>query len=76
MALAGNICAPLGNLSTVSFNPVFQLSTAKNEINLFYNHSLIVTPVTFAPAGATSLSRNSCIAYKSARLFSVRASTQ
>ena len=29
-----------------------QLSTAKNEINLFNNHILIVAPVTFAPAGA------------------------
>ena len=52
MALAGNICAPLDTLSTFSFNPVFQLSTAKNEINLFNNHVLIVAPVTFAPAGA------------------------
>ena len=34
------------------FNPVFQLSTTKNEINLFNNHVLIVAPVTFAPAGA------------------------
>ena len=33
-------------------NPVFQVSTAKNEINLFNNHVLIVAPVTFAPAGA------------------------
>ena len=33
-------------------NPVFQLSTAKNEINLFNNHVLIVDPLTFAPAGA------------------------
>ena len=32
-------------------NPVFQVSTAKNEINLFNNHILIVAPVTFAPAG-------------------------
>ena len=53
MALAGNICAPLGTLSTFSFNPVFQLSTAKNEINLFKNHVLIVASVTFASAGAT-----------------------
>ena len=37
----------------IFFNPVFQLSTAKNEINLFNNHILIVAPVTFAPAGAT-----------------------
>ena len=52
MALAWNICAPLGTLSSFFFNPVFQLSTAKNEINLFNNHILIVAPVTFAPAGA------------------------
>ena len=38
----------------IFFNPVFQLSTAKNEINLFNNHILIVAPVTFAPAGATT----------------------
>ena len=54
MALAGNIYATLGTLSTFSFNPVFQLSTAKNEINLFNNHVLIVAPVTFAAAGATT----------------------
>ena len=36
------------------FQPIFQLSTAKNEINLFNNHVLIVAPVTFAPAGATT----------------------
>ena len=36
----------------IFFNPVFRLSTAKNEINLFNNHILIVAPVTFAPAGA------------------------
>ena len=36
----------------IFFNPVFRLSTAKNEINLFNNHVLIVAPVTFAPAGA------------------------
>ena len=36
----------------ICFNPVFQLSTAKNEINLFNNHILIVAPVTFAPAVA------------------------
>ena len=52
MGLAWNICAPLGSLSTFFFNPVFQVSTAKNEINLFDNHILIVAPVTFAPAGA------------------------
>ena len=54
MALAWNICAPLGTLSTFFFNPVFQLSTAMNEINLFNNHVLIVAPVTCASAGATT----------------------
>ena len=39
-------------LSSFFFNPVFQVSTAKNEINLFNNHILIVAPVTFVPAGA------------------------
>ena len=52
MGLAWNICAPQGTLSTFFFNPVFRLSTAKNEINLFNNHVLIVATVTFAPAGA------------------------
>ena len=52
MGLAWTICAPLGTLSTFFFNPVFQVSTAKNEINLFNNHILIEAPVTFAPAGA------------------------
>ena len=36
----------------IFFNPVFQLSTAKNGIILFNNHILIVAPVIFAPAGA------------------------
>ena len=36
----------------IFFNPVFQVSTAKNEINLFNNHILIEALVTFAPAGA------------------------
>ena len=42
-----------------SYNPclflfvTFPTSTAKNEINLFNNHVLIVAPVTFSPAGAT-----------------------
>ena len=35
------------------FSPVFQLSTAKNEINLFNNHILIVAPVTFAAGAMT-----------------------
>ena len=52
MSLAWNICAPLGTLSTFLSTLVFQLSTAKNEINLFNNHVLIVAPVTFSPAGA------------------------
>ena len=52
MELAWNICAPLGTLSTFFCNPVFQVSTAKNEIILFNNHILIVAPESFAPAGA------------------------
>ena len=50
-------------------NKVFQLSTAKNEINLFNNYVLIVAPVTFAPAGATTPSaeflfiKSSCSIY-------------
>ena len=52
MGLAWNICSPLGTLSTFFFNPVFRLSTAKNEINLFNNQVLIVAPLTFAPASA------------------------
>ena len=43
---------PTRHFVHIFFNPVFQLSTAKNEINLFNNHILIVAPVTFAPAGA------------------------
>ena len=43
---------PTKHFVYIFFNPVFQLSTAKNEINLFNNHILIVAPVTFAPAGA------------------------
>ena len=44
---------PTKHFVYIFFNPVFQLSTAKNEKNLFNNHILIVAPVTFAPAGAT-----------------------
>ena len=70
MGLAWNICAPLGTLSTFFFNPVFQVSTAKNEINLFNNHVLIVASVTFAPAGAMTpsaefLSVKRCCVYSS-----------
>ena len=43
---------PIRHFVCIFFNPVFQVSTAKNEINLFNNHFLIVAPVTFAPAGA------------------------
>ena len=43
---------PTRHFVYIFFNPVFQLSTAKNEINLLNNHILIVDPVTFAPAGA------------------------
>ena len=43
---------PIRHFVYIFFNPVFQVSTAKNEINLFNNQVLIVAPVTFAPAGA------------------------
>ena len=43
---------PTRHFVYIFFNPVFQVSTAQNEINLFNNHVLIVAPVTFAPAGA------------------------
>ena len=43
---------PTRHFVYIFFNPVFQVTTAKNEINLFNNHILIVAPVTFAPAGA------------------------
>ena len=43
---------PTRHFVYIFFNPVFQVSTAKYEINLFNNHVLIVAPVTFAPAGA------------------------
>ena len=61
IAIRGNgtdleyIC-PTRHFVYISFNPVLQLSTTRNEINLFNNHVLIVAPVTFAPAGATTLS--------------------
>ena len=47
---------PTWHFVYIFFNPVFQVSTAKNEINLFNNHILIVAPVTFAPAGAMTSS--------------------
>ena len=43
---------PTRHFVYIFFIPVFQVSTAKNEINLFNNPVLIVAPVTFAPAGA------------------------
>ena len=43
---------PTRHFVFIFFNPVFQVSTAKNEINLFNSHILIEAPVTFAPAGA------------------------
>ena len=57
IAIRGNgtgleFMCPTRHFVYIFFNPVFQLSTAKNEINLFNNHVLIVAPVTFAPVGA------------------------
>ena len=43
---------PTRHFVYIFFKAVFRLSTAKNEINLFNKHILIVAPVTFAPAGA------------------------
>ena len=43
---------PTRHFVYIFFNPVFQVSTAKNEINLFNYHILIEALVTFAPAGA------------------------
>ena len=71
IAIRGNgtgleyIC-PIWHFVYIFFNPVFQVSTAKNEINLFNNHILIVAPVTFAPAGAMTPSAEflSCFSMK------------
>ena len=57
IAITGNgtgqeYMCPIRHFVYIFFNPVFQVSTAKNGINLFNNHILIVAPVTFAPAGA------------------------
>ena len=41
---------PTRHFVYIFFNPVFQLSTAKNEINLFNDHVLIVAPVLDAPS--------------------------
>ena len=53
----------------IFFNPVFQVSTAKNEINLFNNHVLIVAPVTFAPAGAMTPSAEFLLLHKNWKLL-------
>ena len=55
---------PTRHFVLIFFNPVFQLSTAKNEINLFNNHILIVAPVTFAPAGAMTPSAEFLLCFR------------
>ena len=40
---------PTRHFVYIFFNPVFQVSTAKNGINLFNNHILIEAPVTGWP---------------------------
>ena len=60
---------PTRHFVYIFFNPVFQLSTAKNEINLFNNHILIVAPVTFAPAGAITPSAEGAITPSAEFLF-------
>ena len=56
---------PTRHFVYIFFNPVFQVSTAKNEINLFNNHILIVAPVTLAPAGAMTHSVEFLLKYLS-----------
>ena len=58
---------PTRHFVYIFFNPVFQLSTAKNEINLFNYHVLIVAPVTFAPAGAMKPSAEFLCVYNTDR---------
>ena len=71
IAIRGNgtgleyIC-PTWHFVYIFFNPVFQVSTAKNEINLFNNHILIVAPVTFAPAGAMTPSAEFLLVFRGA----------
>ena len=55
---------PTRHFVYIFFNPVFQVSTAKNEINLFNNHILIVAPVTFVPAGAMTPSAEFLLKYR------------
>ena len=60
---------PTRHFVYIFFNPVFQVSTAKNEINLFNNHILIVAIVTFAPAGAMTPSAEFCVSKISQELL-------
>ena len=59
---------PTRHFVYIFFNPVFQVSTAKNEINLFNNHVLIVAPVTFAPAGAMTPSAEFLFSFHTTQL--------
>ena len=61
---------PTRHFVYIFFNPVFRLSTAKNEINLFNNHVLIVAPVTFAPAGAMMPSVEFLLYYVHIKIYS------
>ena len=63
---------PTRHFVYIFFNPVFQVSTAKNEINLFNNHVLIVAPVTFAPAGAMTPSGEFLLIAPDKMLFSTK----
>ena len=74
IAITGNgtgleYMCPTRHSVLIFFNPVFQLSTAKNEINLFNNHILIVAPVTFAPAGAMTPSAEFLLEWSSGILL-------
>ena len=60
---------PTRHFVYIFFNPVFQVSTAKNEINLFNNHILIVAPVTFALAGAITPSAEFLLIFSSTLAF-------
>ena len=64
---------PTRHFVYIFFNPVFQVSTAENEINLFNNHVLIVAPVTFAPAGAMTPSAEFLFQSKSVEIFLISA---
>ena len=62
---------PTRHFVYIFFNPVFQVSTAKNEINLFNNHILIVAPVTSAPAGAMTPSAE-FLSYIESKIFLIQ----